>query len=139
MLLLINIYIQESSIKRKLFCFALLQIYIFQLLQFILVWFYLDILKSTNDQKINIVIVDYGSQDLNIKQLLQESSIKNFQVVNLQRNLTFRRAEALQKAADAVNDPNGILFLCDLHLSMPKDLFPLIRQVCALKIVDKEK
>ena len=139
MLLLINIYIQESSIKRKLFCFALLQIYIFQLLQFILVWFYVDILKSTNDQKINIVIVDYGSQDLNIKQLLQESSIKNFQVVDLQRNLTFRRAEALQKAADAVNDPNGILFLCDLHLSMPKDLFPLIRQVCALKIVDKEK
>ena len=139
MLLLINIYIQESSIKRKLFCFALLQIYIFQLLQFILVWFYVDILKSTNDQKINIVIVDYGSEDLNIKQLLQESSIKNFQVVNLQRNLTFRRAEALQKAADAVNDPNGILFLCDLHLSMPKDLFPLIRQVCALKIVDKEK
>ena len=85
------------------------------------------------------MIVDYGSQDLNIKQLLQESSIKNFQVVDLQRNLTFRRAEALQKAAEAVNDPNGILFLCDLHLSMPKDLFPLIRQVCALKIVDKEK
>ena len=89
----------------------------------------LEITQQTSDTNVHLIIIDYDSEDIDVDAVLQVSSVDSYTVLKLPRGQTFIRSEALQLGADAVKDPHSILFLCDLHLSIPSNLINLIRRV----------
>lgn len=88
-----------------------------------------EIVLHTLDPNVNVVIIDYESSDINIEAALRKSSLQRYTVVRIPAEETFQRAKALQRGAEAVNDPHSILFLCDLHLKIPAKLISTIRKV----------
>ncbi|KAK3746361.1 hypothetical protein QZH41_006292 [Actinostola sp. cb2023] len=89
-----------------------------------------EIIDKTRDPHVRVIIVDYESTDIDIEAVLKRSVITRYTVVRMPGNKTFNRAEALQKGADAVMDPHSILFMCDLHLTIPATFIGTIRKHC---------
>ncbi|KAL9955519.1 hypothetical protein ACROYT_G036854 [Oculina patagonica] len=84
------------------------------------------ICDETRDDHVNIIVVDYGSQDMNIEEALKRSSLKNYRV--LKRSGTFHKTEAIQSAVSTISDPHSIVLLFDLHLRTPSNLFSAVRK-----------
>lgn len=84
------------------------------------------IYTEQSDSFINIILVDFNSTDINIKRCLEKSKLKRYQVISLDG--PFQRALGVQAGADAVTNPNDIIFTCDLHLEIPSLLIDSIRK-----------
>ncbi|KAJ7373746.1 hypothetical protein OS493_011355 [Desmophyllum pertusum] len=84
------------------------------------------ICKDTRDDHVNFIVVDYGSQDINVEQALRRSSLKSYRV--LKRSGAFHKTEAIQSAVSTISDPHSIVLLFDLHLRAPTNLFSAVRK-----------
>ncbi|XP_047128210.1 beta-1,4-N-acetylgalactosaminyltransferase 3 isoform X2 [Hydra vulgaris] len=85
-----------------------------------------NIYLETNDSRINVIIVDFNSTDMDIEKCLHLSQIPRYQVVKL--NGPFQRALGIQAGANLVKQVDDIIFTCDLHLDIPSHLFDSIRK-----------
>lgn len=83
--------------------------------------------KASKDPNINLIIVDFNSQDLDMKKALEASSIPKFMLLN--RFGGFYKSEAIQQATNAILDPDSIVLLMDLHLLIPHDFIDIVRKV----------
>lgn len=74
-----------------------------------------DIVAETGDQLINLVLVDYSSDDIDVKSALAASGIRH---TFIHGTGAFSRAHGVQLGIDSVTDPTDVVFACDLHLDM---------------------
>jgi hypothetical protein len=81
--------------------------------------------KATQDANVRLVLVDYGSTDIDLDAALENSGIPNVQLVRAKG--AFSRAEGVQLGIDAVKNANEIVFTGDLHLEIPPYLMELVR------------
>ncbi|XP_028399946.1 beta-1,4-N-acetylgalactosaminyltransferase 3-like [Dendronephthya gigantea] len=87
-----------------------------------------ELYERTHDANINLIIVDFNSSDINIKQALKQSSLKRYRFLQVQGS--FQRALGIQIGADAVMNSDDIIFTCDLHLDFPNNIIEIIRKHC---------
>ena len=86
-----------------------------------------EVYKASKDENINLMIVDFNNQEVNLKYELERSSIPRFAL--LRRYGGFFKSEAIQQAANAILDPNSIILLMDLHLLIPRNFIDVVRKV----------
>lgn len=82
---------------------------------------------DTQDKKFNVVIIDFHSPHLDVKRALEESGLPNY--VLLENNGKFHKTLAIQKGLELIQDPNQIVFQCDLHINIPSNFIDDIRKV----------
>ena len=85
------------------------------------------IYKETNDQNFHLVICDYESKDIDVKDILQKSQIPRYTVIS--ESGDFIKTKAYNEAVSSVKDPNAIIFLVDLHLEIASGFLDSIRKV----------
>lgn len=86
-----------------------------------------EVYNASKDDNINLIIVDFNNQQVNLKDELEASSIPRFTL--LRRYGGFFKSEAIQQAANTVLDPNSIILLMDLHLLIPHNFIDTVRKV----------
>ena len=94
-------------------------------------YFLLELAKVyelTGDENFHVIFIDFESTDEDIGQVLEESSLARKSTL-LKRSGPFHKTLALTDAVDSVNDPNSIVFLFDLHITVPVALLNLVRTV----------
>lgn len=80
----------------------------------------------TQDAGFTLVLVDYNSTDLNVRQALADSGLPHTKYIAASG--PFSRAGGVQRGIDSVADPNAIVLTCDLHLEIPPNLLEHVRQ-----------
>ena len=86
-----------------------------------------EIYEATKDKNMNIIIVDFNSQDVDLAKALEDSPLPRYMLLN-KFNL-FYKTEAIQQAANSVQDTNSILLQVDLHSTFPVDFIDNVRKV----------
>ena len=97
-------------------------------------YFLLELAKVyelTGDENFHVIMIDFESADEDIGQVLEESSLAGKSTL-LKKSGPFHKTLALTDAVDSVNDPNSIVFLFDLHITVPVMLLNLVRTVSGL-------
>ena len=79
----------------------------------------------TKDERFGVIIVDFESEDLNIRKLIENSKLRNIHLITLEGS--YSRAMSLNKAIEFVTNEYDILFACDLQLDIPMDIIDVIR------------
>eukprot|EP01137_Pigoraptor_chileana_P017133 Opistho-2@74753 len=75
---------------------------------------------NTKDPHFNVIVVDFGSTDIDVDAAFARSGLKQYKVIH--RTGNFERAGGIQAGIDFVTNPNDIIFTCDLHLEIPDSL-----------------
>ena len=83
--------------------------------------------RVTQDKNFNVVIVDFHSPHLDVKKALEKSGLPNY--ILLENSGKFYKTLAIQQGLDLIQDPNQIVFQCDLHINIPTNLIDEIRKV----------
>ena len=81
---------------------------------------------ATKDRRFGVIIVDFESDDVNITDLIENSSLLNKHLIT--QAGPYSRTSSLNKAINYVQDDNDIIFMCDLHLDIPVDIVDVIRK-----------
>ena len=82
----------------------------------------------TKDEHFRLVIVDFESTDGDINSLLKDSPIsEKYTLINMAGS--FNWTLAIERGANSVADPDSIVFLFDLHVTVPVTLLESIRKV----------
>ena len=82
--------------------------------------------RDTRDDRFSLIIVDYESDDIDIEILLRESSLKNWILIRVERDL--HPTDGINLALSQVPDGDNIFFTADLTLSFPSTLIASIRK-----------
>ena len=84
-------------------------------------------------------LIDYNSTDGNYEQILKSSKLK-YKYLNPVRNtdkldepVKFNKVKALNYGIQHVENENSIIFILDLHLQLPLNIFDRIKKVRAEK------
>ena len=86
-----------------------------------------SILAETNDPNLHVVIFDYDSSDINLEDVLRQSSLTNFTL--LRQSGAYSRTRSFTEAINLVKDPRSIIFMMDLHLDIASPFINNIRKV----------
>lgn len=81
---------------------------------------------ETQDNKLNVIIVDFNSTDIDIEESLKKGALKRYKFIQL--GGAFQRALGLQAGAETIKNDDDIIFTCDLHLDIPPILIDTIRK-----------
>ncbi|XP_065667303.1 beta-1,4-N-acetylgalactosaminyltransferase 3 [Hydra vulgaris] len=84
------------------------------------------IFEDTKDINLNVIIVDFNSQDIDMIQALEQSSIPRYTLIK--HTGKFHKTLAIQVAANTIINPNAITLQVDLHLTIPSNLIDLVRK-----------
>ena len=84
------------------------------------------IIERTKDQHLHLVVVDFHSQDSDVKKILQESKL-NYTFLQMTGN--FSKVRALNEGVRRVPDNNSLIFIMDLQLQLPDHIFDQSRKV----------
>ena len=88
----------------------------------------------TGDTNFHVVVIDFESQDIDMKKAFNTSLLRSrHTVVNLQGK--FYKTLALNKGVELVPSPHDIVLLFDLHIDVPADLLDSVRKVNGSKSV----
>ncbi|XP_031566309.1 uncharacterized protein LOC116301396, partial [Actinia tenebrosa] len=87
-----------------------------------------EIYLKTRDPHLNVIIVDFSSDDIDVQEALRRSPLVRYKVISLSG--PFQRAFGIQAGSTAVKNPNDIIFMCDLHLELPNNMIDIIRKHC---------
>ena len=70
-----------------------------------------------HDPRITLVVVDFASTDADVEHMLSSSGVKHVYILEKEAR-SFSRALGIQRGVDVIEDPDAIVFACDLHLDM---------------------
>ncbi|KAI6646557.1 Beta-1,4-N-acetyl-galactosaminyl transferase 3 [Oopsacas minuta] len=84
------------------------------------------IYEDTQDDRFSLIIVDFESEDINIELLLRESSLKNWILIKVGRELSL--IDGMNLALNQVPNENDIFFTADLILGIPSTMVDSIRK-----------
>lgn len=85
------------------------------------------IFEDTNDPNFHLIIFDYNSPEINLEEVLKQSTLTNYKV--LRRSGEYSRTTSFTEAIELVTDPHSIIFLTDLHLEIASPMINSIRKV----------
>ncbi|RDD45505.1 N-acetyl-beta-glucosaminyl-glycoprotein 4-beta-N-acetylgalactosaminyltransferase 1 [Trichoplax sp. H2] len=86
---------------------------------------------QSHDEYFSIIIVDFGSTDINIRDELDRSPLKKFKIIQLGKKYPkFIKTIGLNTAIEAIDDPNSIILIFDLHFNFPMDILDNARKRC---------
>ena len=85
------------------------------------------IVQETKDEQLHVVIYDFDSPDIDLKQAFQRSTLKNFHFISKAGN--YSRTISFSEATQSIKDPNAIIVTIDLHLDIGSQLIDDIRKV----------
>ncbi|XP_002163663.4 beta-1,4-N-acetylgalactosaminyltransferase 3 isoform X1 [Hydra vulgaris] len=85
-----------------------------------------EVFEETKDINLNVIIVDFNSQDIDMIQALEQSSIPRYTLIK--HTGKFHKTLAIQVAANTIINPNAITLQVDLHLTIPSGFIDLVRK-----------
>ena len=85
------------------------------------------ILTETNDPSLHVIISDYSSSDINLEEVLKQSSLIKYMLIR--QSGEFSKTRSLTEAINLVSDPQSIIFIVDLYLHIASPLINNIRKV----------
>ena len=83
---------------------------------------------QTQDENFRLLLIDFESTDGNVAEILENSPLSR-KCSLLRKSGPFHKTMALQDAVATVNDPDSIVFLFDLHITVPTSILDSIRKV----------
>ena len=89
-----------------------------------------SIFAETNDPNFHVIIFDYNSSDINLEEVLKQSSLTNYML--LRQRGAYSRTRSFTEAIDLVKDPQSVIFMMDLHLDIASPFINNIRKVSCL-------
>ena len=86
-----------------------------------------SIYDNTKDKRFGVIIVDFKSGDLDVRESMQRI-LKIEHYVYIPVDGTFNKVLGQNLAIESVKNPNEIIFTCDLHLDIPINMIDVIRK-----------
>ena len=87
----------------------------------------------TNDTNFHVIIADFESKDIDMKEAFNTSLLNRRHTVVQLRTGKFYKTLALNKAVEVVPNAHDIVFLFDLHIDVPVNIMDSIRKVSVSK------
>ena len=84
--------------------------------------------RKSGDERFKVVVVDFESQDANVEEMLNKSSIRHRYTL-VKRAGSHHVTQGLIDAVSTITDPHAIIVLCDIHLDLPPTVMESIRKV----------
>lgn len=85
-----------------------------------------QIYTATNDDNFDLVLADFESTDISVKDVIRASSFKRCHYIPLQGN--FSRSGGLQAALQYINGSDSIVITMDVHLYIPVGFIDSVRK-----------
>lgn len=87
-----------------------------------------NIIQETKDDHLHVVVYDFDSRDINLTEVFERSTIKNYHFLIKPGN--YSRTISLTEAIESIQDPNGIAVTMDLHLDITSPFINDVRKHC---------
>ena len=88
------------------------------------------IIRETKDEHLHVIIYDYDSPDIDLKQALQRSRLQNYKYIT--KPGMYSRVESFSEAIQSILNPEAIFVAIDLHLDIGNQMVNDIRKVSEL-------
>ena len=85
------------------------------------------IVQETRDEHLHVVVYDFDSPDIDLKQAFQRSALKNYHFIT--KPGKYSRTASYGAAIQSIKDPDAIVVTIDLHLEIGSQLIDDIRKV----------
>ena len=85
------------------------------------------IIRETKDEHLHVIIYDYDSPDIDLKQELQRSTLQNYKYIT--KPGKYSRVESFSEAIKSILNPEAIFVTIDLHLDIGSQMVNDIRKV----------
>ena len=85
------------------------------------------IVQETRDEHLHVVIYDFDSPDIDLKQAFQRSVLTNYHFIT--KPGKYSRTVSFSEAIKSIKDPNAIVVTIDLHLDIGSLMINDIRKV----------
>ena len=85
------------------------------------------IIRETKDEHLHVIIYDYDSPDIDLKQELQRSTLQNYKYIT--KPGKYSRVESFSEAIQSILNPEAIFVTIDLHLDIGSQMVNDIRKV----------
>ena len=90
------------------------------------------IVQETNDEHLHVIIYDFDSKDIDIKEAFQRTTPKNYHYITKPGN--YSRARSFKEAIESVKNPDSIVVTIDMHPDIGSQFMNEIRKVSYIYI-----